>query len=176
MLLGVLLFNVYGYRLLLSHIEMQATMRLEERLDAGDYDANDLVEVKIPLNLPYHNNWSDYETYYGQVNYDGEYYQYVKRKVSNDTLYLLCLPHEAKTKINEARNDFFRSMTDMPQNGKSNSSLVLKFFQSEFIQLEAYTSTREAEELVSELNSSYHLRSGQFDPGTPSQPPEFCYS
>ena len=34
-------------------MEQKATTRLEQKLDAGKYDASQLVEVKIPLNLPY---------------------------------------------------------------------------------------------------------------------------
>ena len=64
---------------MLSYLEQKATIRLEQKLDAGKYDIHQLVEVKIPLNLPYYSDWSEYQTYYGEAELNGESYQYVKR-------------------------------------------------------------------------------------------------
>ncbi len=174
LLLGVLIFNCAGYRLLLSFMDKQATVRLEQRLDAGDYDESQLVEVKIPLNLPYHNNWSEYETFYGQVNYDGKYFQYVKRKVSNDTLYLLCLPHDEKTRINTARVDLFKSMNDLPVDGNNNSprATFLKLLLNEFLQTQDFCHNQNENSDRTLTANHYISHKTQFDPITPSQPPE----
>ena len=175
LLLLILVFNFYGYRWLLSYFEENATTRLEQKLDAGDYDINQLVEVKIPLRVQYQASWSDYETFYGETKWNGEYYQYVKRKLSNDTLYLLCIPHDEKTKIHAAKTDYFKSVNNLPFEGgsqKSQQTSFVKLLLSEFLQ----NSGPEDLSLMNERNGFSYLGhfyfNTQFDPSTPAQPPE----
>jgi hypothetical protein len=86
-----MVFNLAGYRWLFSAIEKNATANLEQKISAGKYSDEQLVEIRIPLNMPYYSD-KDYEAVYGETDFNGEHYQYVKRKVSANTLYLLCLP------------------------------------------------------------------------------------
>src|SRR5688500_17653390 len=132
-----MVFNFYGYRWLLSYFEGMATTRLEQKLDAGEYDENSLIEVKIPVRLPYLASWNVYENFYGETEWNGEYYQYVKRKLSNDTLYLLCIPHNEKNRIQAAKTDYFKSINNLPfENGSPQSQLpsFIKLLMSEFLQ------------------------------------------
>ena len=175
LLLLILVFNFYGYRWLLSYFEENATTRLEQKLDAGDYDVNQLVEVKIPLRVQYQASWSDYETFYGETKWNGEYYQYVKRKLSNDTLYLLCIPHDEKTKIHAAKTDYFKSINNLPFEGgpqKSQQTSFVKLLLSEFLQ----NNSPEDFSLMNERNKfsfpGHFYFNTQFDPSTPAQPPE----
>lgn len=175
LLLLILVFNFYGYRWLLSYFEENATARLEQKLDAGDYDVNQLVEVKIPLRVPYQASWSDYETFYGETKWDGKYYQYVKRKLSNDTLYLLCIPHDEKTKIHTAKTDYFKSINNLPFEGgpqKSQHASFVKLLLSEFLQNNnpaEFSLKIEAKEFSYPRHFFFNT---QFDPSTPAQPPE----
>ena len=175
LLVLILVFNFYGYRWLLSYFEENATTRLEQKLDAGDYDVNQLVEVKIPLRVQYQTSWSDYETFYGETKWNGEYYQYVKRKLSNDTLYLLCIPHNEKTKIQAAKTDYFKSINNLPFEGgpqKSQQTSFVKLLLSEFLQ----NSGPEDFSLMNVRNGfsypGHFYINSQFDPSTPAQPPE----
>lgn len=153
----------------------KATARLEQRLDAGDYDESQLVEVKIPVRILYHENWSEYQTYYGETEWNGEYYQYVKRKLSNDTLYLLCIPHAEKNKLQAAKTDYFKVMNDIPASGgpqKSQLPSFVKLLLSEFLQ---QSNTPDFSVAYIMDKTSYPLEqyfSSQFDPSTPAQPPE----
>jgi len=156
-------------------MEDKATARLEQRLDAGDYDETQLVEVKIPLRAPYQTSWSDYQTFYGETEWNGEYYQYVKRKLSNDTLYLLCIPHTEKTKIHAVKTDYFKSVNDIPFQGgpqKSQQPSFVKLLLSEFLQNNSTSdfSINEMKEKI--FNPVYTYFHSQFNPSTPAQPPE----
>ena len=92
-----------------------------QQLDNNLYHDEDLLEVKIPLNLPYMTSWSDYERVDGEIELNGIYYNYVKRKVSNDTLYLKCLPNTSKTKLYTGRNDYAKQANDLPSGEKGKS-------------------------------------------------------
>lgn len=80
----------------------------------------------MPLHLPYMTSSSDYERVDGSVQINGIYYNYVKRKVYNDTLYLMCLPNTDKTKLYSARNDYANKVQDAPVNGKSTDASAKK--------------------------------------------------
>lgn len=98
------------------------------QFDAHQYDNAALVEIKIPINLPYATDQSDYERMDGEVEFNGVFYNYVKRKISKDTLYILCLPNKTKTKIVSAGTQLVKRITDIPsnKNNKDSSKKMMK--------------------------------------------------
>jgi hypothetical protein len=170
----ILVFNFCGYKWVLSYMEKQATVRLEKKLDAGNYDRNDLVEVKIPLHLPYYTN-SEYEAFSGETEYQGEIYQYVKRKISADTLYLLCIPHTEKNDLQVAKSDFFKTVNNLQHDGmpqKGNQPPAIKLMMSEFLQNDELSYSISEENIPLNLHSSEISYTSQFNPLTPAHPPE----
>ena len=133
LLLSLLVFNLAGYRWLFSAIEKNATANLEQKISAGKYSDEQLVEIRIPLNMPYYSD-KDYEDVYGETDFNGEHYQYVKRKVSGNTLYLLCLPDKEKTSILKEKNEFTKTVNDIPGNkeGSQQKSGLVKLLTTEF--------------------------------------------
>lgn len=71
--------------------------------------------VWVPIYLPYHSDWKDFEDYEGEIEVDGIDYHYVKRKVEKDHLLLLCLPNTEKQLIQSSRDQFFRLVNDIDQ-------------------------------------------------------------
>ena len=99
LLLVILLFNWVGYRLLTNVLQHRANIQLEAKLDKNDYKEDDLIEIRVPVNLPYQLNWTSFERFDGEIDVDGIHYKYVKRKIYNDSLILLCLPNQAKQNL-----------------------------------------------------------------------------
>ncbi|MFM7839637.1 MAG: hypothetical protein ACKO6K_08710, partial [Chitinophagaceae bacterium] len=52
-LITLLFFNWYGYRVLSDYLQTRSVVRLEARLDKDDYNPAELIEIRVPLNLPY---------------------------------------------------------------------------------------------------------------------------
>src|SRR6476469_3386491 len=98
-LLALFGFNLFGYKLLIDILEQQASISLQHQLDLDQYDNNNLVEIKLPVNLPYLSNWADFEKYQGETEINGIHYKYVKRRLVNDTLILLCVRNEPKNQL-----------------------------------------------------------------------------
>ena len=48
LLLGILLFNWFGYRLFIIFLENTENNKLEIRLDENNYDESELISVKVP--------------------------------------------------------------------------------------------------------------------------------
>jgi len=133
LLLSLMVFNLAGYRLLFCAIEENVTANLEQKIAAGKYSDEQLVEISIPLNMPYYSD-KDYENVYGETDWNGEHYRYVKRKVSGNTLYLLCLPNKEKTSIIKVKNEFTKAVNDIPGNkqGSEEKSGLIKLLTTEF--------------------------------------------
>lgn len=133
LLLALFVFNTIAYRLLVDYVQKQSDIALESQLDKGDYNDNELITVKVPVNLPYQTNWKDYERTDGEININGETFKYVKRKLYNDTLILLCIPHHKKTEIQQKANDYFGNVNGLPANNEnSEKAEVFKQLLSDF--------------------------------------------
>jgi hypothetical protein len=123
LLAGLLFFNWYGYRLITDLMEDTSTARMEARLDENDYDPSQLIELRVPINLPYYNDWSEFERYSGEIEIDGIHYNYVKRKIEKGELVLLCLPNNDKQMLQSARDQFFKLVNDLQHPNKGEKSL-----------------------------------------------------
>jgi hypothetical protein len=122
LLLSIFIFNWVGYRFVVDYMQHKADVQLEARLDKNLYDESQLLELKVPIHLPYQTSWSAYERYDGEIELNGILYKYVERKVSNDTLYLKCLPNTKKMHLETAKDDFFKNTNDLAQNNNSKNS------------------------------------------------------
>ena len=120
--LTLLFFNWYGYRLLSDFLQNRSDIQLEAKLDQNDYDASQLFEIRVPLNLPYHNDWQEFERYNGEIEVNGIHYKYVKRKVEKGEMVLLCLPNNEKQNLLSARDQFFKLVNDLQQNNSGKKS------------------------------------------------------
>ena len=173
-----------GYRVLSDYFQAQSDSKLEAKLDLNDYDESQLIELRVKLNLPYYIG-QDYQRYDGEIELEGIHYKYVKRKVENGELVLLCLPNQEKQKIQEARDGFFEMVNDLEQNtsGKksdSGNSLVFKIFLVDYKQESNDWSLNCLPEKNS-FNSIYNTAiSNSRHALIPEQPPECwipsCYS
>lgn len=128
LLLIVLLFNWVGYRLFADFLQHRANVQLEAKLDKNDYHEDELIEIKVPLHLPYQLNWSKFERFDGEIDVNGIHYKYVKRKVYNDSLILLCLPNQTQQKLEKAKDDYFKIVNDIaPSSQKKSEKNNLSF-------------------------------------------------
>jgi hypothetical protein len=112
--LCVLLFNLYGYQWVIDCIQDRKEQVLLTQLDKEAYQNEDLVSIKTPINLPYYTNSAAYERIDGTIEIDGIAYNYVKRRIFNDSLELLCLPNTARQQLQTAKADFFKLTNGYP--------------------------------------------------------------
>lgn len=177
LLSALLCFNWYGYRLVTGYLQYQADLQLEVRLDNNDYDESQVIELRIPLHLPYHNDWSDYERYNGEIEFRGVHYKYVKRKIEKGDLVLLCLPDNAKHRIQSAREAFFNLVNDLQQEttGKTTNpgkSTVQKNFFSDYHQEKNNWAITALQTGSIEYNDANFYFSSTGKTLKPEQPPE----
>lgn len=129
LLICLLLFNWIGYRFVTGYLQKKADRQLEAKIDVNDYNESELIEIRVPLNMPYQNNWSDFQRHYGEIELSGKIYTYVKRKIEDGYLVLKCIPNTAKQSLKNADNILFtvNNGLDQEHNGKNNSPLTTIF-------------------------------------------------
>ena len=121
-LIALFLFNLVGYRVLFNYAQQQSDTRMVAALDKADYNEADLITIKVPLSTPYQNDQADFERVDGEVKYKGKILKYVKRKMSDGNLILLCIPDNNKMRLQSAKDDIFKSTNDIAQNNNSKKS------------------------------------------------------
>jgi hypothetical protein len=135
-LLTIHLYNMGGYEVLFSFLELKSSAAIVERLDGGGFTDSQLIEVKIPYPLPYAASQSEFERFDGEIDVDGVHYNYVKRKMVNDTLIVLCIPNTVKTELTAAKSDlvagFNALQSETPEGQKSNAGATAKPFTFEY--------------------------------------------
>jgi hypothetical protein len=172
-LLAVLLFNLYGYQLVIGYMQQQHEVILTAQLDKDEYRNEDLISIKTPLSMPYYNRSLAFERVDGSIRIDGVEYRYVKRRIVADSLELLCLPNTTKQKLQTAKADYFKIANDLqqPENGKKAVNII-KAVQPEYcngLMLYTFLSPRFTKQKHPRTNS-LHFSSRYVT--TPEQPPE----
>lgn len=75
-------------------MEERSGRQLSERIDRDVFDATQFVSFKVPVShLAYYNPSSVFERVNGHIEIGGVPYQYVQRRIFNDSLELLCIPN-----------------------------------------------------------------------------------
>ena len=169
----ILLFSLCGYRLVIDVLQQKAQTAIAAQIDTG-IDDEELISLKVPASLPYYTNSKDFQYISGEVQLEGTVYQYVKRRIYNDTIEYLCLQNEAKTKLLNAREHFYQLVYDLQlhKSKHGGQQTVIKP-----LLLEYYATSRLPEAHLMPLTSkppSYHyLRPLTMLPvPAPAQPPE----
>lgn len=115
-------------------MQQQQEALLTARLDSEQYSDADLVSIKTPLQLPYYTASTEYERVHGSIDIDGVTYEYVKRRVHNDTLELLCLPNRDRMHLESAETEFFKQSLQGTASGHEKQHTVIKIALPDFCQ------------------------------------------
>jgi hypothetical protein len=178
-LLIILLFNWCGYRWVINLMQETANSRLEARLDRNEYDESQLIEIKVPLSMPYQSDWAAFERYDGEVEVNGIHYKYVKRKIQQGQLVLKCIPNASKQLLESAKEDLFKMNNDLQQEHASKKS-----GSSNTVPVKSQLSDYDDPQLLQGMAFQYALLPRDYNhcqillangiPSlTPEQPPEF---
>ena len=176
LLLGIFSFNIFGYKLVATFLENRANEKMELALDENNYADNELILIKQPTNLPYYQNTKTFQRVDGEIEIAGVYYKYVKCRIYNDSLELLCIPNTGKMKILEAKVDFSKMASDFQQNNsKKKSNSDSKSFQKSISDFEEQPTTNFTSNIIP--TSRNYLLQNNFFIGTPftssvDQPPD----
>jgi hypothetical protein len=172
----LLLFNSGGYRLVMDYVETHQNTQLEIQLDEKQYDETALIEIRVPVSLPYQTDWKEFERVDGEVEFNGMHYKFVERKLMGGEMIYKCLPNENKAQLVNARENFFKLVNDLQtqesSSKKSNPGHFVKTFSFDYCdELKNWMFGA-----LQQQTSSYNNYSAAYSSAaymlTPEQPPE----
>lgn len=100
-------------------METEASAELTEQITASRYDENQLISLKVPVTgLAYFNNSKEFEWVDGSIDIQGIRYKYVKRRIYNDTLEVMCIPDAASIRLGEINTAFLRFTNGLSHTGQ----------------------------------------------------------
>ena len=126
LLLASHLFNLGGYSLVFHYFIRQSDRQFAVLLDQHQYAEAELLQISIPLHLPYMQGSSHFERVDGSIEHNGTHYNYVKRRVYNDTLYIMCIPNHQKTQLAKEKSTYAGEVNDFAANKKQKESTAKK--------------------------------------------------
>ena len=126
LLLCVHLFYIGGYSLFFQYYIHQADVQMVKKIYSNKINDAKLIEIKIPVHFPTIVDWDDYADIAGQIQLKDAYYNYVRLKMTRDTMYIVCLPNTVKTHLVNANIITAKEISDVPLNKDSHNPTVKK--------------------------------------------------
>ena len=154
-------------------MQHNADRRLESSIDNSEYDESQLVEMRVQMNMPYQQRFTDFERHYGEIDINGKTYTYVKRKVEGDVLIVKCLVNTSKEQLKAIKSAWAKmnSGNETDQPGKQQQSFA-KNFWSEYDGENAFQSLKDPVITSASSLSYYNFHLPKVEGNTPHQPPE----
>ncbi len=171
-LLFVFLFNLVGYKVLFFCLTAAADLRLEAEIAKIRSDDNRLITIRIPLNLPYAPEKTEFEPASGEVQANGTTFRYVMWRIEKGEVELLCISNREESRIIDRTDEFVRKISLMISGNKKKISykeVHIDFFQLPVAALSAPGSAPEADyPVLPDLNTDKGY------PTLPANPPNFA--
>lgn len=118
-------------------------MEMNQRLDAEDFAADEMVTFNVPLAVPYYNDSRDYERVSGAFEHNGEFFRLVKEKLQRDTLYIVCIKDHKEKRLFNALTDFVKLSHELPASSQQTLKLLGSFSKDFFPTSSINTPARE---------------------------------
>jgi hypothetical protein len=110
-------------------LRVQAKTDLLHRLDADAYSSEEVLVLSVPLSLPYPIFDANYQRANGEVEYKGEFYQLVKQRIENDTLFMVCVKDHRQKHLKQTMNEYTNLANNLPASTKHTMDLLGKLFK-----------------------------------------------
>lgn len=164
-----------GYRAWFYYAEMKADRVMEARLEQDQYDENKLVSLTVPLDNPYQLEQKSFERVSGEISFQGKIFKFVKRRVYEGKLVVLCIPDDHRMVLSNAKSAFGNAVNGLANAGNSSSR---PFFQkninngSDYINQMANWKTCQFECAPSEYNTLRLVGFSEPNIASPGKPPQ----
>jgi len=106
----------------MDYVQKQQATHFENKLDNKEYDASLLIEIRVPVSLPYQTDWKEFERVDGEIEFNGMHYKYVERKLEAGEMIYKCIPDKDKAQMLNARENFFKLVNDLQTQSSNKKS------------------------------------------------------
>ncbi len=116
-------------------MENKADLRFKAQLDDNRYNESELISIKISAHrMSYYSNSKEFERVDGQVEIGGIQYNFVKRRVYQDSIELRCIPNHTAMQFRTVKNEFFKLLNGLQHPGqeKKDNTHSVKDFSTDY--------------------------------------------
>jgi hypothetical protein len=134
-------YNILGHYLVLIYQQQVTTNYFSQSLADDNIPDDDLFIVKVPVSLYLPAKNTDFEPITGSFEYKGKFYDMVKRKVANDTLYIYCANNHQKQELATQLAAYVKSYVvdfENTKNGTNKNEQVQKSFAKDYLIVVTY--------------------------------------
>lgn len=123
-----------GYSLVYLSEERLVVSETGKNYVAQSVGSADIV-IKVPVAVPYQNDWDAPEPVTGQIEHEGQFYQMKSQQLINDTLYVQCaVDQNARDRFSELVSKINDQVTGQSADSpKGHHSQILKNFLKEYM-------------------------------------------
>ncbi|MCE6988180.1 hypothetical protein [Dyadobacter sp. CY323] len=134
LLLGLLLYNMVGYSIVYLS-EERYVVSAQGKHFVQQNDGTENIVIKVPVAVPYQNDWDAPEPVTGQIEHDGQFYQMKSQQLINDTLYVQCeFDQNARDRFSNLVSKINDQVTGTSsESEKDQHSQLLKNFLKEYM-------------------------------------------
>ena len=118
-----------GYTLVFQYFIQRSDVEIVKQMYNSKESSANLIELKVPVNMPTIQDWTEYEHITGQIQLSDGYYNYVGIKMTRDTMSLLCLPNHVKDKLVKANLIIAKGLNDVPLSKKTAEPVTKKVIE-----------------------------------------------
>ncbi|MFZ9504944.1 MAG: hypothetical protein ACO263_10270 [Cyclobacteriaceae bacterium] len=141
-LLTLFTFTLGGYYMLFWMLEKQALVDSSYQLASEKISDQELIEIKIPITLPYPVQEGQIEKRSGTFNHDGQSFSIVKQKYENDVLTIWCYRNidvekiqNIKTTIDQKSSESNSGNVALSINAKLSQDFISDFIKIETVSM-----------------------------------------
>lgn len=154
----------------------RADQKLETLLDNSEYDESQLVEIKVSMNMPYQQRFTEYERHYGEIEIDGVAYTYVKKKIEGDVVTFKCIANQSKQELKDIDHTITKSNSaadvNQPGPGKQQPISFAKKLLSEYDDQFLFALSKNQTNQSLTHTASYQFSLPSLPVRVPHQPPK----
>jgi hypothetical protein len=132
LLIVLLLLNVFGYYGVFLGMQYKNDLAMARKLDTEHYSDTESITIKIPIAIPYAADSKDFERVDGEFEHNGEFYRLVKRRLAQDTLYIICIRDQEHKRIHQALATFIKTFSDKTTDSQSGTRATI-FFTKDYL-------------------------------------------
>ena len=154
-MLATILFNSGGYDLFFQYMIYRSDVKIFDKINNNHYRSSDLVEVKIPVNMPTQQDWDGYQAISGQVEVKGIRYDYAEIKITRNMLYLRVVPNTDLSELVKAKVLYGKLMNDLPTSNSKHSNIPLAKKSLSVSEYLTFTYTHLPAVMIKKFNLSY---------------------
>jgi hypothetical protein len=112
-----------GYYGVFLGLQYKNDREMIQKFDAENYSDAEIT-IKIPMNIPYVSDSKDFARVDGKFEHNGEFYRMVKQRLSQDTLFVVCVKDNENKRIDDAMTNFVKTFTDKPVDNNSSAKII----------------------------------------------------